>query len=287
MADIDELAGRLDHELPDVSWDEPDRIRRRGRERVRRRSVVMAAVAVLVIAAGAGWLATGPRSTPAGPPAPETTASPSSPPAGALDETGDGSRLFPVAALPQPADVGSGYRLTNQHGYSPGSYPAWTFERPDCPAYDSLQVSAFRSYLWFRHANLEKSGAPTVFVDGRRMPPGAAAAVLDDVDRVTAACARWDVVGGDATSAERPGTTTTSYAVLAKDFAGDQARLVRQRYETRDDDGVRLADGTVVIAVVRVGDRITTVMVEEDAPELVRLLGERAAQRLCAAGDGC
>ena len=43
----------------DVAWAEPDRIRARGRDRRRQRSVLLAALSVLVIAAGAAWLAPG------------------------------------------------------------------------------------------------------------------------------------------------------------------------------------------------------------------------------------
>jgi hypothetical protein len=103
---------------------------------------------------------------------------------------------------------------------------------------------------------------------------------------VTAACASWERDGGEATSEQRPGTTTTTYQVLAKDFAGDQSRLVRKQVRTEGADGAELYEGTVTLAAVRVGDRVSFVMMEEDEPERVRLLGERAADRLCAADQG-
>ena len=290
MADLEELGGRLDDELPDLVWDEPERIRLRGRTRTRRRTVALAAVGVLVVVAGAGWLVTGTRSMPANPPAPVTTSAapgPSSTPAPSptTEAIVDGSELFPKAALLQPADVGPGYRATNDVGYGPGAYPAWAFGTGDCPAYDGLDITAYQSYLWFRHANLDGDG-PTVFTEGSSFPAGVAARVLADIDRVTAACASWERDGGEATSEQRPGTTTTTYQVLAKDFAGDQSRLVRKQVRTEGADGAELYEGTVTLAAVRVGDRVSFVMMEEDEPERVRLLGERAADRLCAADQG-
>jgi hypothetical protein len=287
VADLEELAGRLDHELPDLGWDEPDRIRLRGRARTRRRTMALAAVGVLAVVAGAGWLVTGTRSTPANPPAPVATSAspgPSSTPEPA-EATIDGSELFPKTALLQPADVGPGYRVSNDVGYGPGAYPAWAFGTGDCPAYDGLGITAYQSYLWFRHANLDGDG-PTVFTEGSRFPAGVAARVLADIDRVTTACASWERDGGEATSEQRPGTTTTTYQVLAKDFAGEQSRLVRKQVRTEGPDGAELYSGTVTLAAVRVGDRISFVMMEEDEPERVRLLGERAADRLCAADQG-
>ncbi|GIF66999.1 hypothetical protein Ais01nite_50340 [Asanoa ishikariensis] len=283
MADLEELAGRLDHELPDVAWDEPDRIRSRGRTRAQRRSTVLAAVAVLVVLAGAGWLVTGTRSTPAAPPEPvpaTTSAAPTQP------AVIDGSTLFPKTAMLQPADVGAGYQVTDDVGYSPGSYPTWAFGGDDCPAYAGLDITAFKSYLWFRHANLEGDGPP-VFTEGSRFPAGLGARVMADIDRVTTACAKWDRQGGEATSEQRPGVTTTTYTVLARDFAGDQARLVRKQVRTVGEDGAELFEGTVMIAAVRVGDRVSFVLMEQDEPERVRLLGERAADRLCAADNAC
>ncbi|SNT64861.1 hypothetical protein SAMN05421812_118118 [Asanoa hainanensis] len=293
MADLEELAGRLDHELPDVAWDEPERIRLRGRTRAQRRTTVLAAVSLLVVAAGAGWLVTGTRSTPARPapattsaatPVPATTPATPSP----TDQTPvvDGSTLFPKSALLQGPDVGAGYELTNDVGYSPGAYPTWVFGSSDCPAYPQLGITAHQEYLWFRHANLE-GGGPPVFTEGSRYPAGLAADVMADIDSVTKACASWETPGGEATSEQRPGTTTTTYTVLAKDFAGDQSRLVRQRVRTVGDDGAELYAGVTTIAAVRVGDRVSFVMLELDDPQRVRLLGERAADRLCTADDSC
>ncbi|MEV4532318.1 hypothetical protein AB0J82_00630 [Asanoa sp. NPDC049518] len=289
MADLEELAGRLDHELPDVAWDEPDQIRLRGRTRTQRRSMVLAAVGVLVVFAGAGWLVTGPRSTPAAPEPTATSPAPTSPaptPPPTEDADFDGSKLFPKSALLQPADVGAGYHVENEYGYSPGTYPTWLFGRDDCPAYAGLQITAYKSYLWYRHAYLEH-GEQRVFLEGSRFPAGAASQVIADVDRVTSACESWETQGGEATTEQRPGNTTTTYTVLAKDFAGDQSRLVRLRVRTVGLDGAELSHGAMTVAVVRVGDRVSFVMTESDKPERVRLLGQRAADRLCTADDTC
>ncbi|GAA1854842.1 hypothetical protein [Asanoa iriomotensis] len=286
MADIDELAGRLDHELPDVRWDEPGAIRARGRGRTRRQSAVLAALSVLVITAGIAWWA--PRSsqpTPAAPPSPAPTATPSTGSGPTTAPVVDGSTLFPVSALLGAEDVGTGYQVTNQHGYGPGTYPAWAFGADDCPEYDALKVTAYKSYLWFRHQNLELAGAPSVFTQGARYPKGVAKNVLADVDRVTAACKRWEYAGGEASTDERPTVVTTTYTVVAKNFAGEEARLVRKDVISRDQDGKVVHQGTLMTAIVRVEDLVGVVELEIPEPDLMRSFGQRIADRMCGVAD--
>ncbi|MEV4622856.1 hypothetical protein AB0J74_29610 [Asanoa sp. NPDC049573] len=112
MADLEELAGRLDHELPDVAWAEPDQIRERGRDRRRQRAVVLAALSVLVIAAAAGWLATGTWSVPAGPypsgiigPTPSGTSSPT--PSGIIGSTPFGTIGATPLGITSPTPSGA------------------------------------------------------------------------------------------------------------------------------------------------------------------------------------
>jgi hypothetical protein len=285
VADLDELAGRLDHELPDVAWAEPERIRARGRDRRRNRSMILAAVSVLAIAAGAGWLATGVSTAPVEQPAaPTNGASPSPSVTFTIDPPAPAGEL---RVLLQPEDVGPDYRVTNLHEYEPGTYPAWAFGASDCPRYPNLKITAYGTYLWFGHENLESDGAATVFVEASRFPVGKAAQVMADVERVTTACANWESDGGEASTEDRPTTTATSYKVLDRDFAGDEALLVRRSVVSTDQDGVVLFSGPTVFAVVRVGDRVTVVQMEEDAPDRMRLLGQRAVERLCAVDDRC
>jgi hypothetical protein len=285
VADLDELAGRLDHELPDVVWAEPERIRARGRDRHRNRSMILVAVSVLAIAAGGGWLVTGVSSTPV-----EQPAAPAAGPSPSPSMTLTADPPAPAGeqrVLLQAGDVGPDYRVTNLSEWAPGTYPAWAFGAGDCPRYESLKITAHSTYLWFGHENLERDGAATVFVEASRFPKGKAAQVMGDVERVTTACAHWESDGGEFSSVDRPATTATSYAVLDRDFAGDEALLVRRSVVTTDQDGVVLFNGPTIIAIVRVGDRVTAVQMEVDEPDLVRLLGERAADRLCALDGPC
>ncbi|GIF50004.1 hypothetical protein DFJ67_3979 [Asanoa ferruginea] len=263
MADLDELAGRLDHELPDVAWAEPDRIRARGRGRRRQRSVFLAALSVLVIAAGAGWFAAVHPSTPE----PRPAAS------GPTD----------AAPLPmlRPEDVGSGYRVTNYQEFPAGTYPAWSFGSEDCPAYADMRITAYATHLWYGQENLTQDGGATVTAEAGRYPAGQAAQLMADVQHVVTNCAHWETGLGEAA------TTTKTYTMLDRDFAGDEAALVRLTVDIIDKTGNTTFSARVVLAAVRVGDAVTVVQVERDDPDLVRLLGQRAADRLCTVERGC
>jgi hypothetical protein len=279
MADLEELAGRLDHELPDVAWAEPERIRARGRDRSRQRSVVLAALGVLVIAAGAGWLATGVRSTPVTPPAVTPSASPPvvSPPA-----------VMPSASPPErmlrPEDAGPDYYVEDYREFARGANPSWAFESNHCPSYAGLKLTAYRTDLWYgQELLLSKSGAAGVFTETKRFPPGKAAQVMADVERVTTACADWEIDRGGA-------TTVQSYRVLDRDFAGDEALLVRLTLDVTDEKGASLESARMVLGVVRVADHVTVVYGDEGdggGPDPVRLLIQRAADRLCALDGPC
>lgn len=271
MADLDELAGRLDHELPDVAWAEPVGIRARGRSR-RRRSALLAVVAVLVVVGGAGWLAAGTRS-------------PSNPPTTAATPSDD---LLPEWALLRPGDVGPGYRVIDSQLYRAGTFAAQPFGAVlDCPAYVGLGITAYHSYLGLRFGQFERDGAPMVFEEAGRFPAGVAEQVLVDVGRVLAACDRWELPDEYSPTPDRTGTTTFALRVLERDFAGDEALLIRLTLDTVDTKGVKIRESRTTLAVVRVGDLVATVQTERDVPDQMRLLGQRAADRLCSVEQRC
>ncbi|HEV7710418.1 MAG TPA: hypothetical protein VGP16_19640 [Asanoa sp.] len=263
MADLDELAGRLDHELPDVTWAEPDRIRARGRDRRRQRSVLLAALSALVIAAGAGWLAAVLPST--------------LEPRPAASGPTDGDPL----PMLRPEDAGPGYRVTNYQEYSLGTYPAWSFGSEDCPTYADMRLTAYETHRWYGEESLTRDGGATVTAEAGRYPAGQAEQLMADVQQIVRNCAHWETGLGEAA------TTTKTYTMLDRDFAGDEAALVRLTVDTIDTTGNTTFSARVVLAAVRVGDAVTVVQMERDEPDLVRLLGQRAADRLCTVDNRC
>ncbi|MDG4823699.1 hypothetical protein O7635_17730 [Asanoa sp. WMMD1127] len=260
MADLDELAGRLDHELPEVAWAEAESIRSRGHTRRRRRPVVLAAAGVLVIAAGAGWL-----TAIAGPVAPPVTA----------DGSAAGADPLPPSALLQPEDVGPGYTATDSE-VPPGAYPALPVGGgAECLRHETPDIASYRSFLRLRRTQIERPGAAVFAEAGRFADP---TGVVDDIGRMLRSCA-----GGQATGSASP--AISDWSVVDEDFAGDESILVRLEVQVFD-GRVPMRPATVA-AVVRVGDLVATVFTASDDPDQMRLLGERAAARLCAVDNTC
>ncbi len=244
---------------PPADFAPPERVRRRGRQRTRR-TALAAGTGVLAVTTAAVGLGTGllPRPDNAAPPAgptPATTA-PTLPPS--PTPTRDLATL-----LLQPRDLG------------PGSWRRFEAEQIDNPYrwfwgfWDGL-CPAFQPYPSLRHQDgvdtvAYQAGGDTGAFQIVERYPGQAEQNLADVRTVIERCG--------TSSADPPGPRVS---VVGTATAGDESLLVRQE-QTPAGSSEPLVD---YIAVVRVGDVVTTVRAYPSSPDRVRDLAERAAARL-------
>jgi len=207
---------------------------------------------------------------------------------------------IPVEALLQPADVGPGYHLENEHTGQPGSDPTWSFG-VDCPAYAGPAVNHFQQYTFQRFHNVVPDGNPPggqgmVRAETRRYPTATAAVVVADARSVVDGCPTYTsgvgagVPGDDPVGATRdPGHVVFTWAVVGQGFAGDDSLLVRKETVVIDDrTGQRVRyngeDSSLTsYAVVRVADLVTVLQSETADPAPLRGLAVSAAARMCVA----
>jgi hypothetical protein len=247
----------------------PDAIRRRGRQRAHRQTLVIGLAVLVAIGGGVGWAAAaldlgpdrntnppiGTSESSTAPPT-EPARSSTTPPGPA--PTGSGglgtAPADPAKLLLRVADLGPGNWQRFELNEPFSSADTWYWDSA-CTAYRSTDYPSLRhidalATIGYRHSSANVQQHVT------RYAPGWGAKALDDTRAVLARCAT------DA---------TTRRAVLGGGFAGDESLLVRE-------------EGTgyvVLVAVVRVGDLVTLVKFLDTTVEAyARQVAARAADRL-------
>lgn len=306
------LVDRLAADLGTVRWPEAAEIRARARRRTRRQVTGVAVALLLVV--GASAVVFGPATQPD--PHSVDASVASRPPHAEI----------PVEALLQPDDLPerSGLPLIEAGLGEPVRVAALLAAcRRDQGLPDGWETS-----LWSRSQTLlrDRPAASTrpaasdrpsgdlllLSQDVYRLEPRVAVRVVAGLDRLVAPCAQWRSVG----LVERQGKLVTvemvhRWTVTARDFAGDEAALLRHSVSTVPDDttGEPLGTGTpssTNVAVVRVGDLVTVISrardtsyedTGQDSPhpyadtgrdssyEELRRLGQLAALRMCVAAN--
>lgn len=287
------LPERLAADLAVVHWPEPDEIRARARRRTYRGLVVVPAAVLLVVAAvwaGAGAGREDHDSHVATPPTSEAPAPTASGPTVLPTFVVPGNPAWiPPEALLQPADLGTGYEITNDHSWEPGQYPTWTFNFDGmCPAYAPLDVTAYQRYLFMRintvGKNVQQDGGQAVHEEVMRFPGDTAKQVVADARRVVAACPQF-TTDSEASTEQHPAYAVHRWVLVDNDFAGDESLLLRQgvtHVERATDQ--ELGDPSLdLYAVVRVGDLVAVVQTDDYDEGRVRQLARRAAAWLCTA----
>ncbi|MGI5150958.1 hypothetical protein ACQEVC_32135 [Plantactinospora sp. CA-294935] len=266
---LDELAGRLDRELSTLYWAEAARIRRRGTRR-RIRAVAGATLAVVMLL-GSAWTLLPP------PVEPRT------------EFQGDD---IPIEAMLQPSDVGPDFEIDNAHTYLAGEYPTWQFAQDDlCPRYASLNIDAYRTYLFMRGQIVARKGDDEghtyVFTEARRFPGEVARQVMTDVTRTVSACAVYRTTT-EYSSPTRPAEAERSASVIDRNFAGEESLMVRTQIDHRETATGEVFDRQVVLAaVVRVADLVAVTSFYVEDPQRLRELAKHTASRLCVATTAC
>ncbi|WP_320065838.1 hypothetical protein [Micromonospora sp. RTGN7] len=303
MRDDQTFAERMHRDLRDVRWPEPTEIRAMARRRSRR-TAVAAAAAVLAVTSVAAVALGGPATPPVGSWA-DRWLSP-------VEPEPPGRAEIPPEALLASADLGapSNVRLSDTGLAEPVRVDPLL---ESCAADRGLSAGQPLSRYSRSQTLLDddvsgQEGQPGVVVltqDVYRLPTGAAPRLFTELDRVTTGCVGWRNVvpmflSDDASTT--PVSVAHTWQAAARDFAGDQAVLLRQ---TRS-DLVNVATGEPVNRrlsretrlLVRVGDLVTVIVPATgagvDGPEGVaspttdaelRELGRVAARRMCLAAN--
>lgn len=275
MRDPGELPRLLARDLADVRWPQPTQIRARGRRRTLR-TVAVAPLALVLLLASV-WLVVRPSHQDATPP-----------PVGSTPTVSLPAGWFGPDALVQPADVGEGYHLDNEHAFAPGEDPSWSFSMKQCPAYSALGIAEPHPYTW-RRINIvteqaSGGGDRDVFANLTRYPATVGQQVMTDARRAVAACPEYSYAGGEGSTDERPARTVHRRTLLQEGFAGDDSLMTRHTYHTVDArTGERLTnvqEGTALTVALRVGDRVEVLETYHDDPAWLREIAVRAARRL-------
>ena len=268
---IDAAFTALRERAPEPRFAPAESVRRRGRRRGHRQ-IAVAGIAVVGVLGGAGLAVGGPildggGARPAGDGATHTAS-------GGPDvlEPGVGwtefsfdpdeiEALVPMRLMLQPADLPPGYPVRHERrGTKPQPWPV----RMTCQHFTADRNPSRASVVGWRTINYATSETATdrhVMQTVLRYQPGGAAASIVDLDAAVTAC-------GEQVPSFR-------YPVLARDFAGDESRLIEVVSAST------AADGHVYLVVVRVGNAVTTLHVVASLGEATaRDLGAKAAQRL-------
>jgi hypothetical protein len=292
--EFDSLFERLRGQQPPRAFAVPEAVRRRGRQRSQHQALAAGLAVVALAGGGSAGVATGvvsiddwfPPEPTAAPtvsrsPSPVPTRTlPSSPaPSGTPGPSATTTRPDPgdlSSRMLRPEDLGPGAWQRRQP-YEPFSGDTWAWDlSTECPAYHSADYPSLRQQVavetdgWATGAS-----APYVYEHVHLYRPGAGPQALDDVGRVLATCP-----GGTPPPTTPGGPVPSRFTVLDTDFAGDESLLVRhEAWQYINDTAIE--PYATLIAVVRVGDLVATVMFapEHDA-QYARAVAAAAAQRL-------
>lgn len=267
---FDALFEGLRGQRPPAPFAPPAAVRRRGRQRAQRQAVSIGVAVFAVTGLGAGGIVatlggSEPPVTPASPQvtveSPEVTESP------APTEVPD-RWLLTAEDLP-----GAGWQEDTGELITGSWY--WDGAEPWCPEYQVGDFPSAGSQVDVATQGWRRDGEALLErVDQlvELFEPGAGAANLDDVRAFIELCSRRPEQGDEVAS--------TDYEIEQTDFAGDESMLIRvERYQFGDGNEIEPAGEPQYVAVVRVGDAVTTIQYLNLRDEAVQI-AQRAADRL-------
>ncbi|TCB99821.1 hypothetical protein E0H26_04560 [Micromonospora zingiberis] len=277
----DELAfvERLRNDLRDVRWPEPAVLRARARRR-RRRAVLGAATAVLVLA-GVPTIV-GMRLV--------------APPVFAPQPSPSAYAEIPHEALVQPEDLTA--KTDPPLGQAGLGEPVQVDflvqvcleELGRTASWDTSRYSRSQTLLRANEDGSPRLAELAFNQDVYRIAPERVADFFVRLDALLAPCANWRSTGevpwGDRLVRAE---ADHRWEVVDRDFAGDEARLIRHNVTvTRDLDTGRSREAAPpeTTAVLRVGDLVTVLTLGADGTESeLRQVATVAAGRLCVAAN--
>ncbi|WP_431882567.1 hypothetical protein [Micromonospora gifhornensis] len=280
MRDEMTFVERLQNDLRDVRWPEPAVLRERARRR-RRRAMVGTATAVLVLAAGpviAGLRLGGP-------------------PAVAPPQSSQSAHVeIPHEVLVQPTDLTAmtdpplGQAGVGELVQIDKLLPVCLEEQGRAAYWEPSRYSRSQTLLRASADGARQPADVLLSQDVYRIAPERVAGFFSRLDEMLAPCANWrstgDVLWGDRIARAE---ADHRWEVTDRDFAGDEAMLIRHTITaTRnlDTGATREPAPPDTTAVLRVGDLITVLTLNRDAPDPeLRRVATIAAQRLCLASN--
>ncbi|MET8039954.1 hypothetical protein ABZU25_03695 [Micromonospora sp. NPDC005215] len=283
MRDDPTFVERLQRDLRDVRWLNPEEIRSRGRRRSQRRIVVT--TVVLALAGVSAVAVADPGQSPSPSPAlPVASAAPT-------------RHEITTDALLQPADLAQ--QVDVQLSQSGLGEPVLLDHLLGACRTSQGRSDGWQMSILSRSQTLVPKRAPAILTEADglvtqdlfRLTPDAAVQLLATLDDLVAPCAEWTSVGGyKAGGATGTGVATHRWTVVQRGFAGDGAALLRHTgsppVDQKTGEPIGAAPRPTSTAVVRVGDLITVLSLGQAGtePEL-RRLAEAAARRMCAAAN--
>jgi hypothetical protein len=272
---LDALFDQMRGQTPPVAFAPAELVRRRGRQRAHRHALAGAAAVLAVAGVGGGlpWLADvdrGPADDIASPSmSAETSATPgptASPSAGPTD--------VPPTVVLRPPDLGAGTWTTlSPEGVFKGSERWYWADLHE--GYRQRDYSSRGHQLGQLVVRYEGDQQATIAEIVERYEPGWGVRNLADIRTV--------VARSGATPYARPGAGgALRHAIIDPTrFAGDESLLIEQKPWSFNGSTKIPPSDIQLIAVVRVGDLVATVIPQIGTePEVVRTLARRAADRL-------
>jgi hypothetical protein len=293
MRDALTFVERVQQDLRDVRWPEPQEIRARARRRSRR-AAALAAAAVLTVTSGSVYVATGRPQQSAPPPA---AAGPERATAEIPQDVLLTASDFPTPTGLQLGDSGLGetVRLDPLLQKCGG-------ERGLPPVDPESRYSRSLTFL----SPAESGRTPVraaLSQDVYRVDPLVGGQLFGQIKMLLNACGKWRMVGSSALTG-RPAPTESEHhwELAVSGFAGDESAIVRHGTlppPTQLGGGTSGTAGSVELTVVvRVGDLVTVLApapdviadrVQGTGPGLsyadLEALGRTAARRLCLAAN--
>jgi hypothetical protein len=265
---FDALFERLRGQRPPAPFAPAAAVRRRGRQRAHRQAVSIGVAVFAVTGLGAGGIVTtlGESEPPVTPASPPVTGSPSATESPALTEVSE-AWLLAAEDLPR-----TGWREDTGELVQGAWY--WDGAEQWCPEYRVEDYPSVERRMDFDFLGWARDGeALPERVDQlvELYEPGAGAVNLDDVRRYLALCSRRPETGDQV--------APTYYEIEETGFAGDESMLIRvEQYEFVEDQ-IELPGEPQYVAVVRVGDAVTTIQYL-NLPDDAVAIAQRAAERL-------
>ncbi|MEH0935261.1 hypothetical protein [Micromonospora psammae] len=276
---------QLHRELSGVRWAEPAELRARARRRSRRTAALAAAV-VLVVVSGSTAVAAGRTGKPVAPVA--AGARPAASPSRVEIPL---EALVSVADLPERADppltqsgIGEPVRVDDM-------LMVCLKEKGIAAEWATSRYSRSQTVPRSRQVG-DPTGEPLLRQELYRVRPEAAGEVFDELDRLVARCGQWQSTGlAKWGGRDALHTSTHRWTVVARDFAGDQAVLLRHTVTPPREVKTSAVPEEKVTkpvnrAVVRSGDLVTVLTPARGGTDAeLRDLAETAARRMCAAAN--
>ncbi|MPZ27352.1 MAG: hypothetical protein GEV12_13305 [Micromonosporaceae bacterium] len=275
---LDEFFEQLRGQAPPAPFAPAAAVRRRGRQRANRQAVSVGVAVLAVTGLGAGSVVTLTGAPGPDPAPPAATSSRDTP------EPAPTSPTSPPDPEPTRTEVPAPWLLTADDLGGAGWEPAgnellegewyWDGAQAWCPEFRIEDYPSIRqrwdlgTVSWVRDGEAVPERVDQIV---ELFEPGAAQSNLADVRAYVQLCSRRGVDGDE--------TAPTYYEVEETGFAGDESLLLRvEQYAFNEDDQIEPVGEFHRVAVVRVGDAVTTIVYQASAD--VRELAQRAAARM-------